>query len=270
MKIPVRTGRVFDARDTDASPEVVVINEEAARRYWPNEDPLGKQLRLGVRLVGGNVRSGFKTIVGIVGDVKFGALDAATPPEAYLPHAQHPVADLTIAVRAAGEPMTAVPTARAALAAMDRELPMADIRTMHELVGRSIAERRFVMLLLGAFAALAVTLAAIGIYGVLAYIVTQRVQEIGVRLAIGASPRDVVRLFVREGAVLTLVGLACGLAGALAAAQALTSLLFGVHATDPSTFAGVAIALALVAFVASYVPARRAARVDPMTALRTD
>ena len=269
MKIPVRTGRVFDARDDDVGPEVVVINEEAARRYWPNEDPIGKQLRLGVRLARG-VRSGFKTIVGVVGDVKFGALDAPTPPEAYLPHAQHPVSDLTIAVRATGEPMTAVPTARAALAAMDRELPMADIQTMNELVGRSVAERRFVMLLIGAFATLAVVLAAIGIYGVLAYLVTQRVQEIGVRLAIGASPRDVVRLFVREGAVLTAIGLVCGLAGALAAAQALTSLLFGVDATDPSTFASVAVALAAVAFVATYVPARRAARVDPMTALRTD
>ena len=251
------------------SPEVVVINEEAARRYWPGEDPIGKELRLGVRLASG-VRSGQKTIVGIVGDVKFGALDAPTPPEVYLPHAQHPVSDLTLAVQTTSEPLSAVPTARALLAAMDRELPMADVRTMNDLIGQSIAERRFVMLLLAAFAALAVLLAAIGIYGVLAYIVTQRVQEIGVRLAIGASPRDVVRLFVREGAVLTAIGLACGLAGALAAARALTSLLFGVDATDPSTFASVAVALAAVAFVASYVPARRAARVDPMTALRTD
>jgi putative ABC transport system permease protein len=269
LKIPLRSGRVFDARDDAVGPEVVVINEEAARRYWPNLNPIGQQLHLGVRLVSG-VRSGQKTIVGVVSDVKFGALDAATPPEVYLPHAQHPVPDLTIAVRGSGEPLSLVPTARTSLGAMDRELPMADIRTRNDLVGRSIAERRFVMLLIGTFATLAVLLAAIGIYGVLAYLVTQRVQEIGVRLAIGASPADVVRLFVREGAMLTVIGLACGLAGALAAAQALNSLLFGVRATDPSTFAGVAVALALVAFVASYVPARRAARVDPMTALRTD
>jgi predicted permease len=269
MKIPLRAGRAFDARDDAAAPEVVLINEEAARRHWPGEDPIGKQLHLGVRLVRG-VRSGQKTIVGVVGNVKFGALDDATPPEVYLPHAQHPVEDLTIAVRTSVEPLAAVPVARAVLAAMDRELPMADIRTMTDLVGRSIAERRFVMLLIGAFAALAVLLAAIGIYGVLAYLVAQRVQEIGVRLAIGAAPRDVVRLFVREGAALAGIGLVCGLAGALAAAQALTSLLFGVAATDPSTFAGVAVALASVAFVATYVPARRAARVDPMTALRTD
>jgi len=269
LRIPLRSGRLFDARDDALGPEVVLINEEAARRYWPGVNPIGQQLHLGVRLVS-NVRSGQKTIVGIVGDVKFGALDAATPPEVYLPHAQHPVPDLTIAVRGSGDPLSLVPTARTGLGALDRELPMADIRTMNDLVGRSIAERRFVMLLIGAFATLAVLLAAIGIYGVLAYLVTQRVQEIGVRLAIGASPADVVRLFVREGAMLTVVGLACGLAGALAAAQALNSLLFGVAATDPPTFAAVAVALALVAFVASYVPARRAARVDPMTALRTD
>jgi putative ABC transport system permease protein len=269
LRIPLRSGRLFDARDDAVGPEVVVINEEAARRYWPGVNPIGQQLHLGVRLVS-KVRSGQKTIVGVVGDVKFGALDAATPPEVYLPHAQHPVSDLTIAVRSSGDPLSLVPTARISLAAIDRELPMADIRTMNDLVGRSIAERRFVMLLIGAFATLAVLLAAIGIYGVLAYLVTQRVQEIGVRLAIGASPADVVRLFVREGAMLTVIGLACGLAGALAAAQALNSLLFGVRATDPSTFAGVTVALAIVAFVASYVPARRAARVDPMTALRTD
>jgi putative ABC transport system permease protein len=269
LKIPLRSGRLFDPRDDAVGPEVVVINEEAARRYWPGGNPIGQQLRLGVRLASG-VRSGWKTIVGVVGDVKFGALDAATPPEVYLPHAQHPVSDLTIAVRGSGEPMALVPTARTSLGAMDRELPMADIRSMNDLVGRSIAERRFVMLLIGAFAALAVLLAAIGIYGVLAYLVTQRVQEIGVRLAIGASPADVVRLFVREGAMLVVIGLACGLAGALAAAQALNSLLFGVRATDPSTFAGVAVAVAVVACVATYVPARRAARVDPMTALRTD
>jgi putative ABC transport system permease protein len=269
MKIPIRRGRFLEPHDDASTPEVVVINEEAARRYWPDQDPIGQQLRLGVRLVSG-VRSGQKTIVGVVGDVKFGALDAPAPPEVYLPHAQHPISDLTIVARTAGEPTSIVPSARAALAAMDRELPMADILTMNDLVGRSIAERRFVMLLIGAFATLAVALAAIGIYGVLAFIVTQRVQEIGVRLAIGAAPGDVVRLFVREGVVLTALGLVFGLAGALAAAQALTSLLFGVNATDPSTFAAVAIALAAVAFVASYVPARRAARVDPMSALRTD
>jgi putative ABC transport system permease protein len=269
MRIPLRAGRVFDARDDAAGNEVVLINEEAARRYWPGENPIGAQMHLGVRLVSG-VRSGNKTIVGVVANVKYGSLDSATPPEVYLPHAQHPVDALTIVVRTRSDPMTFVPQARAAMSAMDRELPMADIRAMTDVIGRSVAERRFVMLLIVAFAVVAVSLAAIGIYGVLAYVVMQRVPEIGVRLAIGASPADVVRLFVREGALLTSIGLACGLAGALAAAQALTTLLFGVAPTDPVTFAAVAVALVAVALLASYVPARRAARVDPMSALRAE
>jgi putative ABC transport system permease protein len=270
LKIPLRSGRYLDARDIDAAPEVVMINEEAARRYWPNENPIGQQLHLGVRLVRKDVPSGQKTIVGVVGNVKYGGLDIATPPEVYLPHAQHPVDALTIAVRTTGDPLAFVPQARAAFAGLDRELPMADIRTMYDIIGRSVAERRFVMLLLVAFAAVAVALAAIGVYGVLAYVVSQRTQEIGVRLAIGAAPTDVVRLFVREGAMLAMLGLVFGLIGAVAANRAMTSLLFGVRPNDPSTFAAVATALALVALGASYLPARRAARVDPMSALRTD
>ncbi|HEY2149753.1 MAG TPA: FtsX-like permease family protein, partial [Vicinamibacterales bacterium] len=146
----------------------------------------------------------------------------------------------------------------------------AGIRTMDEVVGRSIAERRFTMLLLATFAVVAVLLAAIGVYGVLAYLVSQRTQEIGVRLAIGATPGNVVGLFVREGAMLMAIGVACGLAGALLVTRALSTLLFGVTTTDPLTFAAVAVTLTIVALLASYVPARRAARVDPMTALRAD
>ena len=156
------------------------------------------------------------------------------------------------------------------MASLDRDLSLAGVRTMDDVIGRSIAERRFTMLLLVSFAVVAVLLAAIGVYGVLAYVVSQRTQEIGVRLAIGATPRDVVRLFVREGAALTLVGVACGLVGALAVTRALATLLFGVTTTDPLTYVAVAGALAVVALAASYVPARRAARVDPMQALRTD
>jgi len=269
LKIPLRAGRFFNEHDDASGAEVVVINEECARRYWPNGNPIGQEVHLGVRLVRG-VRSGQKTIVGVVGNVKFGGLDLTAPPEIYMPYAQHPIAGLTIAVRTKGEPMRIVPTARAELAALDRELPLSDVHTMEEVVGQSIAGRRFTMLLLAAFAAVAVLLAAIGVYGVLAYVVSQRTQEIGVRLAVGAAPADVVRLFLREGATLALVGLAAGLAGAAAAARALTTLLFGVTSTDPITFTSVAGTLGLVALAASYVPARRAARVDPMTALRAD
>ena len=202
--------------------------------------------------------------------MKYGSLDAETPPEIYLPYEQQAVDEFTIAVRTAGDPLTLAPALRRNVAAIDRELPIADIAPMTAVIGASVAERRFTMLLLTAFAAVAVALAAIGIYGVLAYVVGQRTQEIGVRLAIGATPANVVTLFVREGAVLTLAGVVCGLAGALALTRALSTLLFGVTTTDPATFAAVAGALALVALVASYVPARRAARVDPVTALRSD
>ncbi len=149
----------------------VIINQEAARRHWPGQNPIGQQLHLGVRLTRG-VRSGQKTIVGVVGDVKYSGLDGSTPPEVYLPHAQHPVDSLTIAVRTTSEPLSFLPQARAALATIDRELPMADIRTMTDIIGRSTAERRFVMLLLVAFASVAVLLAAIGVYGVLAHVVS--------------------------------------------------------------------------------------------------
>jgi putative ABC transport system permease protein len=177
---------------------------------------------------------------------------------------------MTVVVRTAGEPLAFVPTARALLAALDRELPVADVYSMMDLVGRSISERRFIMLLLAAFAGVAVTLAAIGVFGVLAYVVTERTPEIGVRLAMGAAPADVVHMFVREGALLAMIGLASGVAAARAAARSLTTLLFGVTATDPLTLAGVTGVLLFVAFTATYIPARRAARVDPMTALRSE
>jgi putative ABC transport system permease protein len=268
LRIPLRAGRLFDGHDDETAAEVVVINEEAARRYWPGMNPIGQQLHLGVRLA--EARSGQKTIVGVVGDVKWNGLDATPPPEVYLPHKQHAVDSLTIVVRTAGEPAAFVPVARVELATLDRELPISAVRTMDEVVGRSIVERRFMMLLLGIFAAVAILLAAIGVYGVLAYIVSQRTQEIGVRLAIGASPADVVRLFLREGVALAAAGLLIGVVSALAAGRVLASLLFGVTTTDPLTFVGVTLALGIAALGASYLPARRAAAVDPMTALRTD
>ena len=269
MKIPLKRGRLFDAHDDAAGPEVVLVNERAARRFWPGQDPIGQRIHVGVRLAR-DARSGQKTIVGVVGDVKYGALDAESPLEVYLPYAQHQVDAVTIALRSAGDPLSLAPVLRGDVAALDPEMPVADVQPMTALIGSSVAERRFTMLLLVCFAIVAMTLAAIGIYGVLAYVVSQRTQEIGVRLAIGASPGSVVGLFVREGATLVLAGLALGVAGALAATRAIATLLFGVTPADPLTFAGVGVSLALVALAATYVPARRAAMVDPMRALRDD
>jgi putative ABC transport system permease protein len=269
LKIPVRSGRVFDEHDSAGASEVVVINEEAARRYWPDRNPIGEQIKLGARLVSG-IPSGPKTIVGIVGDVKYGGLDLAAPPEVYLPYAQHPVDSLTIAVRTHGDPSSIVPSARAELAALDRELPIADIRPMEALIGASIAERRFIMLLLASFALVALALAAIGVYGVLAYVVSQRTQEIGLRMAIGATTGDVAQLFLREGIVLAGAGVVAGLGAAAAASRAIASLLFDVGSGDPMTFVCVTGLLVTTALVASYLPARRAAHVDPMEALRCD
>ncbi|HEX7138152.1 MAG TPA: ADOP family duplicated permease, partial [Vicinamibacterales bacterium] len=269
LKIPLRSGRLFDARDNAGSAEVVMINEEAARRYWPDSNPIGQQIKVGVRLVSG-IPSGQKTIVGVVGDVKYGGLDLAAPPEVYLPYAQQPVDSLTIAIRTRGDPASIVPTARAELASLDRDLPIADIKPMEALIGRSIAERRFTMLLLAAFAAVALTLAAIGVYGVLAYVVSQRTREIGLRMAIGATASDVVQLFVREGVLLAFVGLLAGLVAAAAASRVLASMLFDVGSADPLTFVAATGVLVVAAFVASYLPARRAAHVDPMEALRAE
>jgi putative ABC transport system permease protein len=269
LRIPLKAGRTFDAHDNEAGAEVVLVNEEAARRYWPGLNPIGQQLHLGVQLIN-HARSGMKTIIGVVGDVKYSGLEAGAPPEVFLPHAQHPVDSLSIVVRTTGDPTAFIPVARADLAAIDRDLPMAAVRPLDQVVGRSIAERRFTMILLATFAAVALALAMIGVYGVLAYLVSQRTQEIGVRLAIGAAPSDVVRLFVREGLVLASIGVACGLVGAIAAARALTTMLFGVTPTDPVTFVGVAAAIGVIAIAASYLPARRAAAVDPMNALRMD
>jgi putative ABC transport system permease protein len=269
MRIPVKAGRVFDRRDSEAGPEVVVVNEQLASRYFPGENPVGRRIRLGVRLVRG-VASGFKTIVGVVGDVKYGGLDTTAPPEVYLPHAQHPVDGLTFVVRTERDPTAFVGTARASVAALDPELPLAQVQPMTDRISQTVAERRFTMLLLAVFGAFAVALAGIGVYGVLSYIVNQRTQEVGVRIAMGASPRDVIRLFVGEGVALASIGLACGLAAAWAAGRAIATMLFEVKTWDPATFGAVAAVLAVVALTAAYVPARRAALLDPTSALRVE
>jgi len=269
MKIPIRNGRPFDRRDTATSPEVVLINERTGQQYFPGQNPVGQQIRVSAVLAR-QARSGPKTIVGIVGNVKYSGLDEDTPAEIYLPYEQHPVDAFIVAVRTSGDRMASISTLRRDVAGLDPLLPLANIKGLAALVDASLAERRFTMLVLLTFAVIAVALSVIGVYGVLAYLVGQRRREIGLRLAVGASPAGVVWLFVREGVELTLVGLGAGLAGALAAGRWISALLFGVTPADPVTLAIVACALAGAAALATYVPARRAADVDPTDALRAE
>jgi putative ABC transport system permease protein len=269
MKIPLRNGRPFDRRDTATSQEVALINEQAAQRYFQGRNPIGQQIRITATLAR-HARNGPKTIVGVVGDIKYGGLDEDTPAEIYVPYEQHPVDAFTVAVRTSGGRIASISTLRHDVAGLDPLLPLANIERLATLVDASLAGRRFTTLVLLAFAAIAVALSVIGVYGVLAYLVSQRRREIGLRLAIGASPSDIVWLFVREGAALTLVGLGAGLAGALATGRWFSALLFGVRPGDPATLAFVVCALAGAAACATYVPARRAAGVDPSDALRAE
>jgi putative ABC transport system permease protein len=269
MRIPIRAGRVFDGHDTPAAAAVVLINERAAQRYFAGVNPLGQQILVSAQLAR-DARSGPKTIVGVVGDVKYRGLDEETPAEIYMPYSQHQVDAFTVTVRTSADPLAIVPSLRRHVAALDPLLPLANVNSLASLVDASMVGRRFTMIVFVAFAVVAATLSGIGVYGVLAYLVSQRTKEIGVRLAIGASSSGVVWLFVREGMALTAVGLTAGLAGAVAAGEWIRSLLFGVTVADPTTFAGVACVLIVAAVLATYLPARRAASVDPTDALRTD
>ena len=269
MKIPVVKGREFSDRDTLGGPRVALVNEALASKHWPSESPIGK------RVAFSRDEPQWYEIVGIVGNVKHRGLDAADRPELYVPYRQPLFANWTVrpmyvAVRTAGDSLAVAATVRRQLARVDRDQPISDVRTMDERIGRSLAGRRFNMILLGAFAALALTLAAIGIYGVVAYSVTERTHEIGVRLALGAQRRDVMAMIVAQGMVMTAIGTAAGVVFALLLTRVMSSLLFGVSAADPVTFAAIPVLLGAVAFLACCIPARRATRVDPLVALRTE
>jgi len=260
MELPVIKGRSFTALDNEKSPLVVIISETMARRYFPNEEPLGKRI--------GRGPDRWREIVGVVRDVKHFGLDADTPPTMYMPVRQVPGRAMTLVVRTNGDPLSLAPSLRAQVWAGDRNLAIANFGTMKDLVSASIIQQRFILLLLACFAGLALLLAAVGIYGVMSYAVTQRTHEIGIRMALGASMGDVLKLIVRNGIALTLIGVAIGLALAFALTRLMTSLLFGVTPTDALTFAMVSGGLVLVALVACFIPARRATKVDPLVALR--
>ena len=264
MSIPLRKGRAFSDRDKTDAPPVVIINETFARRFFPGEDPIGKGIIPGEGK--GNVP---REIVGVVGDVRHAALDVETTPEYYVPYEQANVVHLTVVARtASANPMSMAAPLQAAIKSVDKEQPVYNVRAMTQLLEESVARRRFNMTLLGTFALLALLLASIGIYGVMSYSVEQRTREIGIRIALGAQIKDVLKLILKQGMTLTLFGLALGLLVAFFITKLMASLLYGVSATDPLIFGGVALMLLCVALLACYIPARRAAKVDPNVALR--
>jgi len=268
LGVPLLQGRLLTPGDTEKGPAVVVINSAMAHTYFPNENPLGKRMQLGA-LPEKDVPT--MEIVGIVGDVLQGLGDEAKA-EMYLPYRQAdqllPVFQMSVILRTAMEPLMASSALRSALAEIDPNQPLVNVRSMEQNIQTSVAQPRFRTWLIGIFAALALVLAAVGVYGVMSYSVTQRISEIGIRVTMGAQPADILRIIVGEGVRLALVGVAAGLAGALLLTRLLRTFLFGVGTSDPVTFAAVAVILTLVGAAASYFPARRATRVDPLVALR--
>ncbi|HLL75957.1 MAG TPA: ABC transporter permease [Pyrinomonadaceae bacterium] len=264
MNIPLRRGRYLTERDnSEDAPRVVLINEAMARKFFAGEDPLGRRLDFGDA-----AKKGHWEIVGVVGDVRHEALEEAPQPEVYVAHAKSPWRSMSVVLRTANDPTQVVAAAQAELRALDPAQPLFNVRTLDRVVREAVAPKKVATGMMAVFALIALALAAIGLYAVMSYSVTQRTHEIGVRMALGAEPRDILRLVVRQGMILTSVGLAIGLVASLVLTQGMSKVLYGVSATDPVTFGGISLLLAAVAFAANYFPARRATRVDPMDALR--
>jgi putative ABC transport system permease protein len=273
LRVPLRRGREFNAADTADRPPVVLISETLAQRFWPNEDPIGKHVTLTFSAAKP------REIIGVVGDVKQDGLDVSAPSVTlYVPLGQLSAPSIgtwgsfpmSLVVRAASQEASVISAVTSAIHEVDPQTPVVEVATMNEVMANSVAQRRFNMLLFAAFAGLALLLAAVGIYSVLAYAVRRRSREIGIRMALGAQISDVLRMVVVEGMTPTLVGMAIGAAGALALGRVLSTLIYGVQPSDPLTFVGVSAILAAVALLASFIPAYRAARVEPVKALREE
>jgi len=263
MGVPLLAGRTFTDSDKENSTPVAIASVSLARKYWPGESPVGKRLRFE-----NNPSEPWFTVVGLVGDAKQLGLNENAPPLLYLPFEQFALPFTTVAVRSSLPQAAVTSLLKSQLAAIDPDLPFGDVNTLQSEIESNVSQPRFRTMLIGVFAMLALILAAVGVYGLISYSVTQRTREIGIRVALGAAPRQVMGPVVREGVILAVIGIAIGLAGAFAAARALSAFLFGVGASDPLTLAAVALIMLLVAMVASYIPSRRALKVDPVIALR--
>ncbi|MBY0496400.1 MAG: ABC transporter permease [Cyanobacteria bacterium] len=265
MGIPLKAGRLFDQNDSPTAAPVAVINEAMARKLWANQDPIGQHVRMGP-----NPSGPWTTIIGVIGDIRHGGLEEVPQPELYITYQQGPPVSPFIVLRTTGDPAMLAETVRAEARQIDKNLPIYEMRTMSTLRSESVSTRRFILLIVGAFGALALGLAAIGVYGVMSLIVSERTREVGVRLALGAEPSQLLTMIVGQAAKLAGIGVAIGLALALPLAPLLDSQLYGVQSFDPMTFVSVPLVLIAIAALAALVPARKAMRIDPLAALRID
>jgi predicted permease len=266
LQIPLVEGRLFTEHDTKAGQPVVVVDRYMASQLWPNKSAVGKRVRSG----GAGSTSPWLTVVGVVGRVKQYTLDSDSRIAMYFPHAQFSTRSMNVVVRTAGDPAAAAPAVRAALREVDPDLPLYRVRTMEARVGESLARRRFAMSLLTVFAGLALGLAIVGVYGVMVYLVSQGRREIGIRLALGASPSAILGLVMRRGMTLAIAGVTLGLLGSAVLSRFLEGLLFGIRPRDPLTFLAIPAILGLVTLAAVYAPAHRASRTDPLLTLRSE
>jgi predicted permease len=266
MGMHLRAGRAFAASDDERAPLVVIVSRAFAERYWPGQDAIGKRLKLARY----ESKAPFRTVVGVIDNVRHGSLQREARPVIYMPHAQGPDGAMQLVVRSAGTPSSIAGSIRDAMKRLDADLPATELRPLTELVVGSLAETELAMSLLGTFALLAIALASAGIYGVMAYAVAQRRMEFGIRVALGASPRDVLRLVGRQGLRLTTLGVALGLVGAWLTSSVLRDMIYGVRATDPFVYITAAALLSAIGMAACAVPALRAVRVDPIVALRAN
>jgi len=268
LGVPLVSGRFFVEADRARSDQILIINQRMAEEYFPNQDAVGQRVQTG----DADARAPWETIVGVVGNVKYQGLDAKPEPTLYVPYFENGWGawsrEMFLIVRSSASEAAVMPAVRETIWSMDRQIPIASVRSMDALIEDSVGRPRFRTLLLGLFAALSLTLAAAGIYGVLSYSVLQRTSEFGIRMALGARSGDIFRMVLGRGASLALLGVAIGIPGAVGFSRLMASLLFGITPGDPLTFAGVTVLLAIVALCACYIPAKRATRVDPIEALR--